>query len=93
MDALIEYVEVGCNGLKSDALRLGAEHGRRRQTQGYDARMIVREFQLVSERICELMASGQMPAPPVGAFQISRRSPCFMDSAPRPETFPDRQRD
>jgi ActR/RegA family two-component response regulator len=66
MDALIEYVEVGRNGLKSEALSLGAEHGRRRKQEGYDARMIVREFQLVDERICDLMASGRMPAAPVG---------------------------
>jgi ActR/RegA family two-component response regulator len=66
MDALIEYVEVGRNGLKSEALTLGAEHGRRRKREGYDARMIVREFQLVDERICDLMASDRMPAAPVG---------------------------
>jgi ActR/RegA family two-component response regulator len=66
MDALIEYVEVGRNGLKSEALTLGAEHGRRRKKEGYDARMVVREFQLVDERICDLMASDRMPAAPVG---------------------------
>jgi ActR/RegA family two-component response regulator len=66
MDALIEYIEVGRNGLRSEALTLGAEHGRRRKKEGYDARMIVREFQLVDERICELMASDRMPAAPVG---------------------------
>jgi ActR/RegA family two-component response regulator len=66
MDALIEYVELGRNGLKSEALELGAEHGIRRKKQGYDARMIVREFQLISEQICELMASDRMPAAPVG---------------------------
>jgi ActR/RegA family two-component response regulator len=66
MDALIEYIEVGRNGLRSEALTLGTEHGRRRKKEGYDARMIVREFQLVDERICELMASDRMPAAPVG---------------------------
>jgi DNA-binding response OmpR family regulator len=66
MDALIEYVDVGQNGLKSDALKLGAEHGRGRKKQGYDARMMVREFQLISERIFELMASEAMPPAPVG---------------------------
>jgi ActR/RegA family two-component response regulator len=66
MDALIDYVDVGRNGLEPEVLRLGAEHGRRRKKQGYDARMVVREFQLISERICELMASDRMPAAPVG---------------------------
>lgn len=66
MDALIEYVEVGRNGLKSEALKLGEEHGRRRKKQGYDARMMVREFQLISERISEVMASDRMPPAPVG---------------------------
>lgn len=47
MDAPIESVDVDVerNGLKSDHLGLGAEHGRRRQTLDYDARMIVQEFQ------------------------------------------------
>lgn len=46
MDAPIEYVDVERNGLKSDHLGLGAEHGRRRQKLDYDARMIVQECQL-----------------------------------------------
>ena len=66
MDALIKYVDAGRNGLESKALRLGAEHGSRRQKQGYDAQMLVREFQLIDERICELMTSDKMPAAPVG---------------------------
>ena len=66
MEALIEHVDVGRNGLESEALRLGAEHGSRRQKQGYDAQMLVREFQLIDERICELMTSDRMPAAPVG---------------------------
>jgi ActR/RegA family two-component response regulator len=66
MDALIEYVDVGQNGLKPEALKLGAEHGRSRKKQGYDARMMVREFQLINERICEVIASDKMPAAPVG---------------------------
>jgi DNA-binding response OmpR family regulator len=66
MDTLIEYVDVGRNGLESEALRLGAEHGRRRKKQGYDAKMLVREFQLIDERICEVMTSDKMPAAPVG---------------------------
>lgn len=66
MDALIEYVEIGKNGLKSEALKLGEAHGRRRRKQGYNARMVVREFQLVSEGIFELMASGHLPSVPLG---------------------------
>jgi hypothetical protein len=66
MDALIEYVDVGQNGLKPEALKLGAEHGRSRKKQGYNARMMVREFQLINERICEVIASDKMPAAPVG---------------------------
>jgi ActR/RegA family two-component response regulator len=66
MDALIEYVDRGRNGLESGALRLSANHGHRRKKQGYDARMLVREFQLIDERICELMTSDKMPAAPVG---------------------------
>ena len=66
MDALIEYVEVGRNGLQPETLRLGAEHGRIRKKQGYDTRMLVREFQLINERICELMSSDHMPAAPTG---------------------------
>jgi hypothetical protein len=66
MEALIEYAEVGRKGMEPKALRLGAEHGRRRRRQGYNARMIVREFQLIDERICEVLASDQMPAAPVG---------------------------
>ena len=66
MDALIDYVEVGKNGLKSEALKLGAEHGRHRKKQGYDARMMLREFQLIDERICELMANDKLPPAPVG---------------------------
>jgi len=66
MDALIEYVDVGQNGLKAEALKLGAEHGRSRKKEGYDARMMVREFQLINERICEVIASDKMPAAPVG---------------------------
>ncbi len=65
MDALIEYVDVGRNGLEPEALRFAREHGRRRKKQGYDAQMIVREFQLIDEQICELMTSDQMPAAPV----------------------------
>lgn len=66
MDALIEYVDVGQNGLKSEALKLGLEHGRSRKKQGYDARMMVREVQLIDERICEVIAGDRMPAAPVG---------------------------
>ena len=66
MDALIEYVEVGRNGLKSEALKLGEEHGRRRRKQGYDARMMVREFQLIDERIFQVMAGDRMPPAPMG---------------------------
>lgn len=66
MDALIEYVDVGRNGLESRALRLGAEHGRRRKKQGYDAQMVVREFQLIDEQFSELMTSDKMPGAPVG---------------------------
>jgi ActR/RegA family two-component response regulator len=66
MDALIEYMEVGRNGLKSEALKLGAEHGRRRRKQGYDLLMVVREFQFINQKVCELMASDRMPAAPVG---------------------------
>jgi|SRR5580704_9920992 ActR/RegA family two-component response regulator len=66
MDALIDYVDVGRNGLEPEVLRLGAEHGQMRKKQGYDARMVVREFQLISEKVCELMASDRMPAAPVG---------------------------
>jgi ActR/RegA family two-component response regulator len=66
MDALIEYVDVGRNGLDPQALKLAAEHGSRRKKQGYDAKMLVREFQLIDERICELMTSDKMPAAPVG---------------------------
>ena len=66
MDALIEHVEAGRNGLTSEVLRLGVEHGRRRQKQGCDARMVVREFQLIDEQVCELMVSDRMPAAPVG---------------------------
>jgi hypothetical protein len=66
MDALIEYVDVGRNGLKSEALNLSAEHGRSRKKQGYDARMMVREFQLMDERICGVIAGDSMPAAPVG---------------------------
>lgn len=66
MDALIDYVDVGRNGLEPEVLRLGAEHGRQRKKQGYDARMVVREFQLISENICELMTTDRMPAAPVG---------------------------
>lgn len=66
VDALIEYVDVGRNGLESKALRLGAEHGRRRKAQGYDARMIVREFQLIGERIFDLLSNDQMHAAPLG---------------------------
>jgi ActR/RegA family two-component response regulator len=66
LEALIEYVDVGRNGLEPKALGLGAEHGRRRKAQGYDARMVAREFQLISERVCELTGSERMPAAPVG---------------------------
>jgi len=66
MDALIQYVDVGRNGLEPEAVRLGTEHGRRRKKQGYDARMLVREFQVIGERICELMTGDKMPAAPVG---------------------------
>jgi ActR/RegA family two-component response regulator len=66
MDALIEYLDVGRNGLESEALRLSAEHGRSRKKQGYDARMTAREFQLIDEAICEIIAGDKMPAAPVG---------------------------
>jgi CheY-like chemotaxis protein len=60
MDVLIEYVEVGRNGMEPAVQKLGTEHGRRRRKEGYDARMVVREFQLLEERICGFVAS----APP-----------------------------
>jgi ActR/RegA family two-component response regulator len=66
MDALIEYLDVGRNGLNSEALALSTEHGRRRKKQGYDAKMMVREFQLIDEAICEVIAGDKMPAAPVG---------------------------
>lgn len=66
MDALIEYVEVGWNGLQPETLKLGAEHGRIRKKQGCNTRMLVREFQLINERMCELMSSDRMPAAPTG---------------------------
>jgi ActR/RegA family two-component response regulator len=66
MDALIDYVDVGRNGLEPQALALAAEHGSRRKKQGYNPKMLVREFQLIDERICELMTSEKMPAAPVG---------------------------
>ena len=65
MDALIQYVEVGRNGLQAEALKLGAEHGRVRKKQGYDALMMMREFQLIGERICELIARDRVPGAPV----------------------------
>lgn len=66
MDALIEHLHLGRNGLEPKALKLGAEHGRQRKAQGYDARMVAREFQLISECICELMDTDRMPAVPLG---------------------------
>ncbi|HZP33113.1 MAG TPA: response regulator [Candidatus Acidoferrales bacterium] len=57
MDVLIEYVDVGRNGLGPEVLNLGIAYGRRRRKQGCDARVVVREFQVLQERICQLIAS------------------------------------
>ena len=59
--SLIEYVEMGKNGLPSDVLKLGAQHGKERKKQGYDARMTARDFQLIGECLYHLMQSNRMP--------------------------------
>jgi ActR/RegA family two-component response regulator len=92
MDALIDYVDVGLNGLEPAVLKLGVEHGKRRKKQGYDARMVVREFQLISEKVCELMASDRMPAAPVGLaedlMKLTKGLNALMIEALRPYTQP-----
>jgi len=96
MDGLIQYVDVGRNGLEPEALRLGVEHGRRRKKQGYDARMLVREFQLIGERICELMASDKMPAAPVrltgDLMKLTKGLNALMIAALRPFVAPQASR-
>jgi len=64
--SLIEYLERGKNGLPSETLKLGAEHGRARKKQGYDARMTVRDFQLIGEGLYYLMQSDRMPLGTLG---------------------------
>jgi len=59
--ALIEYVEMGKNGLPSEVLKFGAQHGKQRKKQGYDARMTARDFQLINEGLYHLMQSNRMP--------------------------------
>jgi ActR/RegA family two-component response regulator len=61
LSSLIEYVEMGKNGLPSEVLKLGAQHGRVRKKQGYDARMTTRDFQLIGESLYHLMQSNRMP--------------------------------
>ena len=61
LTSLIEYLEMGRNGLPSEVLKFGAEHGRARKRQGYDARMAVRDFQLIGESLYQLMQSNRMP--------------------------------
>ena len=61
LTSLVEYVEMGKNGLPSEALKLGADHGKARKRQGYDARMTARDFQLIGEGLYHLMQSDRMP--------------------------------
>jgi hypothetical protein len=61
LTSLIEYVEMGKNGLPSEVLKLGAQHGKVRKKQGYDARMTARDFQLIGESLYHLMQSNRMP--------------------------------
>lgn len=61
LSSLIDYVEMGKNGLPSEVLKLGAEHGKVRKKQGYDARMTARDFQLIGESLYHLMQSDRMP--------------------------------
>jgi len=61
LTSLIEYVEMGKNGLPSEVLKLGAQHGKVRKKQGYDARMTARDFQLIGEGLYHLMQSNRMP--------------------------------
>ena len=61
LNSLVEYVEMGKNGLPSEVLKLGAQHGKVRKKQGYDARMTVRDFQLIGESLYHLMQSDRMP--------------------------------
>lgn len=42
-------------------LKFGARHGKARKKQGYDARMAVRDFQLIGEGFYHLMQSNRMP--------------------------------
>jgi ActR/RegA family two-component response regulator len=58
---LIEYVDMGRNGLPSDVLSYGAQHGRVRKKQGYDARMTARDFQLIGEGLYHLLQSDRIP--------------------------------
>ena len=64
--SLIEYLERGRNGLPSEVLKFGAEHGRASKKQGYDARMTARDFQLISEGLYQLMQSDRMPMGTLG---------------------------
>lgn len=59
--SLIDYVEMGKNGLPSEVLKLGAQHGKARKKQGYDARMTARDFQLIGEGLYHLLQSNRMP--------------------------------
>jgi ActR/RegA family two-component response regulator len=61
LTSLIDYLEMGKNGLPSEVLKFGAEHGKARKKQGYDARMTARDFQLIGEGIYDLMQSNRMP--------------------------------
>jgi len=61
LTSLIEYLEMGRNGLPSEVLKFGALHGKVRKTQGYDARMAARDFQLIGEGLYHLMQSNRMP--------------------------------
>ena len=52
-------------------LKLGAEHGRRRQGEGYDAPMLIRDFQLTEEAVYDVM-QGDFPLSAVGQLSDLR---------------------
>lgn len=66
LKALIEQLELESDEVSLEARRFAAEHGRRRKKDGYDAPMLVRDFQLIAEAIHELMRSDLLPMGLVG---------------------------
>jgi len=66
--ALVEQLEKGRDEISKQALAFSVEHGKKRRSQGYDLRMMLREFHLVEQGVLDFLRDKFPPRWGPGAF-------------------------